>query len=74
MRRIILQVAREAALKFNPDAQIRAYHGNIKGREFDLDFVSEFSLVMNALDNLDARRYHFLGGLYSEDFLPLHFI
>jgi len=50
-------VAAEAALRFNPDACISAYHGNIKDPSFGIKFISGFALVLNALDNLDARRY-----------------
>ncbi len=51
-----IQVARASVLAFNPDAKIKAYHSNIKDRQFDVEYLSQFNLVMNALDNLDARR------------------
>ncbi|KAK4057495.1 E1 ubiquitin-activating protein uba2 [Microbotryomycetes sp. JL221] len=50
-------VARETALKFNPDVNIKALHRNIKDAEFDVDYFKSFDFVMNALDNLDARRH-----------------
>src|SRR3989338_9483713 len=48
-------VARESALAFNPLAKIVAHHANIKEARFGVSFFQQFSLVMNALDNLDAR-------------------
>lgn len=51
-----MQVAKEAALQFNPHANITAYHGNIKSHDFGVDFFRQFDLVMNALDNVGARR------------------
>ncbi|PKS07022.1 hypothetical protein jhhlp_005619 [Lomentospora prolificans] len=50
-------VAKEVAQKFNPDATITAYHANIKDTQFGVEWFREFSLVFNALDNLDARRH-----------------
>lgn len=51
-------VAREAALKMNPVASITAHFADITDTAlFPIDFFSEFDLVMNALDNLGARRY-----------------
>lgn len=37
--------------------KIEAYHANIKDAQFDVDWFSQFDLVFNALDNLDARRH-----------------
>ena len=52
------EVAREAALKMNPSASIIAYFANIMDtQKFPLNFFKSFDLVMNALDNLAARRY-----------------
>ncbi|KAJ9059338.1 E1 ubiquitin-activating protein uba2, variant 3 [Entomophthora muscae] len=50
-------VAAKAAEKFNPGVKIVPYHANIKDKKFDLSWFQSFNLVMNALDNLDARRY-----------------
>ena len=50
-------VAREAVLEFNPHAQVKAFHDNVKKQEFGKDFVSQFSLVFNALDNVSARKH-----------------
>ena len=50
-------VARESVLKFNPNVNIRAHHGNVMTDEFDLEFFKRFSIVLNALDNVAARRH-----------------
>lgn len=50
-------IAREAALKYNPNAEIQAYHANVKDTEFGPSYMGGFDLVMNALDNLSARRH-----------------
>ena len=52
-----LQVAKEIASKFRPDATLQAYHANIKDAQFNVDWFSTFNIVFNALDNLDARRH-----------------
>lgn len=51
------EVARESVLRFHPAAQIIAIHGNIKEARFDQDYFAAFDLVLNALDNLEARRH-----------------
>ncbi len=51
------EVARASALRINPDANITAYHGNIKEEKFSPEFFAGFNAVLNALDNLDARRH-----------------
>ncbi|KAK8193286.1 hypothetical protein HDK77DRAFT_189165 [Phyllosticta capitalensis] len=50
-------VARESAGKFNPKVNIEAHHANIKDPEFNVDWFKSFTVVFNALDNLDARRH-----------------
>ena len=50
-------VARESALRICPDARIVAHHGNVKDAQFGPEFLRQFSVVLNALDNLDARRH-----------------
>jgi len=50
-------VAAEAVKQFRPDAKILSHHGNVKDSEFGLEFVSKFDVVVNALDNLEARRH-----------------
>lgn len=50
-------VAKETALKFNPNVKIESYHANIMESRFDEEWFKSFTLVFNALDNMDARRY-----------------
>ncbi|KAG0044685.1 E1 ubiquitin-activating protein uba2 [Gryganskiella cystojenkinii] len=50
-------IARESALEFNPNVNIESRHQNIKDQEFSVEWFKGFDLVMNALDNLDARRH-----------------
>lgn len=50
-------MAKEAALAFNPNVKIIAHHANIKEAQFNVEWYRKFSLVFNALDNLDARRH-----------------
>ncbi|XP_072960935.1 SUMO-activating enzyme subunit 2-like [Typha angustifolia] len=51
------KVARDAILKFRPHINITPYHANIKDPQFSTDFFKQFSVVLNALDNLNARRH-----------------
>jgi len=50
-------VAKEAAHKFNPRVKLAAHHANIKDPQFHVDWFKGFTLVFNALDNLEARRH-----------------
>ncbi|EMR11277.1 hypothetical protein PNEG_00306 [Pneumocystis murina B123] len=50
-------VAKENAQKFNPKAKLKAYHSDIKDPRFNIFWFQKFTLVFNALDNLDARRH-----------------
>ncbi|KAF9172262.1 E1 ubiquitin-activating protein uba2 [Mortierella sp. AD011] len=50
-------IAKASALGFNPNVNIISRHQNIKEQEFSVDWFKGFDLVMNALDNLDARRH-----------------
>ncbi len=45
-------MAKEAALRFNPNAKINAHHGNIKDTAFGPQWFKNFNIVMNALDNV----------------------
>lgn len=50
-------VAKQTASSFNPLVNITAHHANIKEPRFGVAYFTGFDLVMNALDNLDARRW-----------------
>ncbi|KID76746.1 Ubiquitin-activating enzyme E1-like [Metarhizium brunneum] len=50
-------VAKEVAEKFNPNVKIVAHHANIKDGNFNVSWFRKFSIVFNALDNLEARRH-----------------
>ncbi|KAI8800035.1 hypothetical protein BJ742DRAFT_780778 [Cladochytrium replicatum] len=49
-------VARESALRFNPSVNIVAHHASIFDPQFDIFWFKQFTIVLNALDNLAARR------------------
>ena len=56
------QVAKESVEKFAGSSKraginIEAYTGNIKEERFGLDFFKKFDIVLNGLDNLEARRH-----------------
>jgi ubiquitin-like 1-activating enzyme E1 B len=50
-------VAGNAAKRFNPDITIVSYHDNIKSPKFNIAYFEKFNIVLNALDNIDARRH-----------------
>ncbi|KAJ9477724.1 Ubiquitin-activating enzyme E1-like [Pseudozyma hubeiensis] len=50
-------VAKQTASSFNPLVNIVAHHANIKEPRFGVSYFQGFDLVLNALDNLDARRW-----------------
>lgn len=50
-------VAAAAAKAFNPDVNIVAHYGNVKDDRFGIPYISKFDVVLNALDNIDARRH-----------------
>ncbi|KAK2080672.1 hypothetical protein QBZ16_000526 [Prototheca wickerhamii] len=50
-------VAASVVQKMAPGVRIEAYQANVKEPRFSADFVSRFSLVLNGLDNLEARRH-----------------
>ncbi|KAK4742293.1 hypothetical protein SAY87_000294 [Trapa incisa] len=51
------KVARDAVLRFRPNINITPHHDNVKDPHFNVDFFKQFSVVLNGLDNLDARRH-----------------
>jgi ubiquitin-like 1-activating enzyme E1 B len=54
---VFVQVAKETAQKFNPNVRIEAHHANIKDPRFSIDWFGGYTVVFNALDNLEARRH-----------------
>ncbi|KAG6333441.1 hypothetical protein ID866_5643 [Astraeus odoratus] len=50
-------VAAHTAGAFNPNVHIQPIHANIKEPQFDIEWFRGFDIVLNALDNLDARRH-----------------
>ncbi|XP_070506314.1 SUMO-activating enzyme subunit 2-B [Chironomus tepperi] len=50
-------VARETALKFNPNVEIKAYHDSIFSTDYGVSFFQRFTMVLNALDNRAARNH-----------------
>ncbi|KAF9653547.1 hypothetical protein BDM02DRAFT_3107460 [Thelephora ganbajun] len=50
-------VAAHTASAFNPHVRINPIHANIKDPQFDMSWFRTFDIVLNALDNLDARRH-----------------
>jgi len=49
--------AREAALRFAPEADIKAHHDSVMKPEYGINFFKEFALCLNALDNRAARNH-----------------
>ncbi|TFK34634.1 hypothetical protein BDQ12DRAFT_689301 [Crucibulum laeve] len=50
-------IAAQTAAPFNPNVRITPIHGNIKEPQYDIEWFQQFDIVLNALDNLDARRH-----------------
>ncbi|KAH9475882.1 Ubiquitin-activating enzyme E1-like [Psilocybe cubensis] len=50
-------VAAQTASQFNPNVRITPIHDNIKEPQYDVQWFQQFDIVLNALDNLDARRH-----------------
>ncbi|EER03893.1 ubiquitin-activating enzyme e1b, putative [Perkinsus marinus ATCC 50983] len=51
------EVASEAAMAFNKEVKIDGKLGNVKDPQYSSTFFSSFDVVLNALDNVDARRH-----------------
>ena len=49
--------AAEVVSAMAPGVRIKAHHGNIKTPAFGVPYVAGFDIVINALDNMDARRH-----------------
>jgi len=50
-------VARESALRFAPEANIKAHHDSVMKPEYGLNFFKGFDICLNALDNRAARNH-----------------
>ncbi|EKM77587.1 hypothetical protein AGABI1DRAFT_77081 [Agaricus bisporus var. burnettii JB137-S8] len=50
-------IAAHTAAAFNPHVKINPIYGNIKEPYYDVQWFKQFDIVLNALDNLDARRH-----------------
>ncbi|POS73789.1 ThiF family protein [Diaporthe helianthi] len=50
-------VAKDVAQAFNPQVKIEAHHSNIKDSQFNVEWFRGFTIVFNALDNMEARRH-----------------
>ena len=50
-------VAAEVVTAFNTDVDITAHYGNIKDGKFNINYFKSFSIVLNALDNVEARKH-----------------
>ena len=50
-------VAKETALKFNPNCEITTYHESIISDKYNVNFFKQFEIVLNALDNRAARNH-----------------
>ena len=51
------QVAAEIVRQFNPKVSLISHYGNVKDAKFGVSFIQSFHLVLNALDNVEARRH-----------------
>ena len=50
-------VAAAAVRRFRPAVELVPHQSNIKEPRYDLDFFRSFDMVLNGLDNLEARRH-----------------
>ncbi|KAJ6642764.1 SUMO-activating enzyme subunit 2 [Pseudolycoriella hygida] len=51
------EVARKSALSFNPNVRIKSYHDSILSTDYGVGFYQRFNVVLNALDNRQARNH-----------------
>ncbi|KAF8821057.1 ThiF family protein [Cardiosporidium cionae] len=50
-------VAKQAVLQLRPDAEIESFRGLIQDSQFHSEWFKQFDVVLNALDNTEARRH-----------------
>ena len=50
-------MAKESVLLFKPNAEITALHDTVMNPDYNVDFFSNFDIVLNALDNRAARNH-----------------
>eukprot|EP00729_Bicosta_minor_P023898 gene23898-22237_t len=50
-------VSGEAIKRFNPNIKVEALHGSVMDRKFNKAYFEQFDIVLNALDNVAARRH-----------------
>jgi len=50
-------VAAEQVERMVPGSSLKGQIGNIKDKTFNIEFFKQYNLVLNALDNLEARRH-----------------
>eukprot|EP00039_Didymoeca_costata_P001913 m.56211 g.56211 ORF g.56211 m.56211 type:complete len:608 (+) comp11025_c0_seq2:3980-5803(+) len=51
------KVSGEAILKYNPKLKVSANHGSIMDPKYNKSFFKEYDIVLNALDNIAARKH-----------------
>ena len=51
------EIAAQAVRQFNSVINIKAHHSNIKDSKFGISYFGKFDVVLNALDNIDARKH-----------------
>lgn len=51
------EVAKESAVRFNPEAKIKAIRDSIMNSEYGVSYFQKFDMVLNALDNRAARSH-----------------
>ena len=56
-RNLLYALKGDMASKFNNDMHVFPHYDNIKSSTFSIEFIATFSIVLNALDNVDARRH-----------------
>ena len=50
-------VAKEAVHQYNFDIHVIAHNGDIMEEKFGISFFSQFTVILNSLVNVDARKH-----------------